>query len=224
MFRKYEKTYRINIPEITVKGKFFLSKKDAKKLLAGWTIVEEKLDGANIGIIKHKGKFHLQKRGSLVAQSEHAQYGYLYNWAYHQNYDKLLGIPDSYIVYGELMYSVHNIFYDSLPDYVIVIDVWNGKNYLNREQKEEFCEKHDLAICPLVDEGRFRVGDLFSLIPKKSAFGERIEGIVVKKHRKKDFMKGKIVLREFQKAIEGGQHWMRKPMEKNIIKKEKNNE
>lgn len=220
MFRKYEKTYRIKIPEFTVKGKFFLSKKEVKKLLAGWVAIEEKLDGANIGIIKHKGKFHLQKRGSLVAQSEHAQFGYLYNWAYHQNYDKLLGIPDSYIVYAELMYAVHNIFYDSLPDYVIVIDVWGGKNYLNREEKERFCKKHGLVVCPLVDEGRFRISDLFSLIPKKSAFGDRIEGIVLKKHRKKDFFKGKIVLPEFQKALSGGQHWMRKPMERNQLCKE----
>ena len=54
MFRKYEKTYRILVPQIDVKGKHYLSKKEVKKLLGGNVTIMEKLDGANVGIIRHK--------------------------------------------------------------------------------------------------------------------------------------------------------------------------
>jgi ATP-dependent RNA circularization protein (DNA/RNA ligase family) len=97
MFRKYEKTYHMD-----ASGKFCLSKSDISDLLNGEVIVEEKMDGANVGIIRHKNGFHLQKRGSLVGQSEHEQFGFFHNWANYQNFDKIMNLPKGYTVYGEL--------------------------------------------------------------------------------------------------------------------------
>ncbi len=50
MFRKYEKTPRILTPNFNVPGKLYLSKDEVKSLLAGEVVVEEKMDGANVGI------------------------------------------------------------------------------------------------------------------------------------------------------------------------------
>ncbi len=100
MFKKYEKIFRILIPEINVRGKFTLSKDETRLLLGGKVFIEEKMDGANTGIIRHKRGFHLQKRGSLVGQSEHEQFGFFYNWAYQKNYEKIMKLPQRYIVYG----------------------------------------------------------------------------------------------------------------------------
>ena len=69
MFLKYPKIYRILVPQVNVKGKHFLSDKDTKRLLDGNVTLLEKLDGANVGIIKTKDGFKLQKRGSLVDTS-----------------------------------------------------------------------------------------------------------------------------------------------------------
>ena len=49
MFRKYEKTLRIPYPGIN--NKRILSKAEVKELITGRVIVEEKIDGANVGII-----------------------------------------------------------------------------------------------------------------------------------------------------------------------------
>jgi len=38
MYRKYEKTYRILVPQISTKGKHYLSDSDTKKLLGGIAI------------------------------------------------------------------------------------------------------------------------------------------------------------------------------------------
>jgi len=48
MFRKYEKTYRIHIPQFDNRGRRVLSKKDAKRLLGAEVVIEEKIDGAKV--------------------------------------------------------------------------------------------------------------------------------------------------------------------------------
>ena len=115
MFRKYEKTYRIPVPEFSVKGKHYLNKKDVRLLLNSKVDIEEKLDGANTGVVRHKKGFTLQKRGSLVSTSEHEQFNYFHSWA-NTNYSNLMAIPKNYTVYTEVLYSVHCIYYNNLPD------------------------------------------------------------------------------------------------------------
>lgn len=209
MFRKYEKTYRIPISQLDVPGKHILSKKEVKALLQGKVVVEEKMDGANVGIIRHKDRFALQKRGSLVAESEHEQFSFFNNWANVRNYDKIMSVPSGHIIYGELMYAVHTIYYDSLPDYFLVFDIWNGKKYLSRNKRDVFCEKYGFCQVPLIDKGYFYMDDLYKLIPDESEYGEVSEGIVVKRYSKKNYVRGKIVKKKFIKTLENSQHWTR---------------
>jgi len=110
MFRKWEKTYRILVPQVNIKGKHYLSKNEAKKLLGGNVVITEKLDGANVGIIRHKDTFKLQKRGSLVSDSEHYQFNFFKAWSY-QNFDSIMQIPKNTILYGELMIKAHYSLY-----------------------------------------------------------------------------------------------------------------
>jgi len=218
MFRKYEKTFRIRIPQFNVSGKHFLSKKEVKRILGAEVTIEEKLDGANVGIIRHKKGFHLQKRGSLVGQSEHEQFGYFHNWSNNQNYDKIMNIPKGYIVYAELVYIVHHIYYNNLPDYFIVTEVWDGKKYLNRYKKETFCNNYGFYICPLIAQGHFNIDELFDWMPSESEFGDRAEGMIVKRYRKNEHMRGKIVWPNFMKEIDNGEHWVRKPIKINKLR------
>lgn len=221
MFRKYEKTFRLGIPEFKdVKGKFYLDRKEIKQLLASNVSIEEKMDGANTGIIRHKTGFHLQKRGSLVGRSEHAQFDFFYNWAYSQKYDNIMSIPVGYLVYGELMFACHHIFYDRLPDYFLVFDVYNTKKnkWMNRRQKEEFCSEYGFSIVPLIDQGVFTLDELYSIIPKESRYGHRAEGVVVKRYNKKNYIRGKIVWPSFMKEIDDSDHWRNKPVRMNLLK------
>lgn len=219
MFRKYEKTYRIKIPQFNVKGKFHLSKDELRHLLNGKVVVEEKLDGANTGIIRHKTGFHLQKRGSLVSTSEHEQFQFFHNWASYQNYNKLMKLPQGYTVYGELMYAVHSLYYDRLPDWFLVFDVWNKRKdkWMNQRDRESFCNDHDLHMVPKIYEGHLTVQELFDIIPKKSAFGDEAEGVVVKRYNKKGYIRGKLVRPEFIKRIEEGEHWSKYNIKTNKI-------
>lgn len=154
MFRKYEKTFRIQNAAIKVSGKLTLSCADERALLTGKVTIEEKIDGANTGIIGgKKGKeFRLQKRGSLVDASEHPQFGRFKAWTM-ERYMDLMKLRFPYIVYGEFMWATHHIFYDSLPDWFICFDVWDGEKYINRKEKEDFCKSFHLEVVPLLYEG-----------------------------------------------------------------------
>jgi ATP-dependent RNA circularization protein (DNA/RNA ligase family) len=217
MFIKYEKTFRLNVPEFDIGAKLTLSRKEARRLLGAEVTVEEKIDGANTGIIRHKGGFSLQKRGSLVGQSEHEQFGRFHAWAWQEKYDNIMSIPKGCLVYGEWAYAQHHIYYDRLPDYFLVFDVLKNGKFFNRDQRTDFCGKYGFCQVPLIAQGYFTVGDLMAMMPKVSAFGDRAEGMVIKRYRKKEYMRAKLVWPEFVKELDESEHWTRKQLSINKL-------
>lgn len=218
MFRKYEKTYRILVPQISTKGKHYLSNQEVSKLLGGNVILLEKLDGANVGIIRHKDYFKLQKRGSLVDASEHFQFNFFKAWS-QQNYDKLMKIPENTVLYGELMVCKHTVFYDQLPDYFIPFGWLDRKTetYAHYDDLVNLCDKIGLTPAPELARGHFKRDELFDYIPNPSTFGsECAEGLVVWNYKKG--LRGKIVREQFQKSMNRSGHWSRQPITKNLLR------
>lgn len=219
-FLKYEKTFRVPISQIKVPGKPTLGGEELQLLLAEEVEIEEKMDGANVGIIRHKDGFALQKRGSLVGQSEHEQFQYFRAWANRMKYDNIMSLPVDHILYGELLYAVHSIYYDSLPDYFLVFDILNQKNghWMCRREKEGFCLDFGFDIVPLVAEGYFNLENLYKVMPKESAFGKMAEGMVIKRYQEKKYLRGKIVKPEFIKTMEESDHWTKYNIRKNKLR------
>jgi len=218
MFRKYEKTYRLLVPQISTKGKHYLSDMDSSRLMAGNVVLLEKLDGANVGIIRHKDSFKLQKRGSLVDASEHYQFNFFKAWT-QVNYEKLMKVPKDTILYGELMICKHTIFYDKLPDYFIPFAWYDRKSevYYHYDELKYLCENIGLTPAPEIARGHFNRLDLFDKIPNPSNFGsEQAEGLVVWNYKKG--LRGKIVREQFQKSMNKSGHWTRQPVVKNLLR------
>lgn len=218
MFRKYESTYRIQVPEFTIKGKRLLSKRDVKALLNGKVTILEKMDGANTGIIRHNDWFKTQKRGSLVEASEHEQFNFFKAWT-HQNVTKLLKIDERFLVYGELMRVVHTVKYDQLPDWFLPFAIWDKRlrEYLKWDNIADLCEKWGFSTVPMILNNVYvTLNDLAALIPEVSAYGsQKAEGIVIWNHRKQ--MRGKVVRPEFIKSMEESTHWMHRSLEFNKV-------
>ena len=216
MFRKYEKTFRILVPEINVRGKFYLSDEEHKRLLGGRVFVTEKLDGANIGIIRTRDGFRFQKRGSLVDIGEHPQYGFLKAWG-NQNYEKLMKIQEGWIVYGELLKYVHTVEYDALPDWVCVFNIWDRKHYMPFDEVQSMCEEWGIQTVPLLFEGYTTRSELFQMLPNPSRYGsEKAEGIVVTNPRQQ--LRGKLVREEFVKHLEDHEHWRYQQLTENRLR------
>jgi ATP-dependent RNA circularization protein (DNA/RNA ligase family) len=219
MFIKYSKTFRIQIPQYPrIPGKLIMTRDEVKRLLGAEVSIEEKMDGANTGIIRHKNGFSLQKRGSLVGQSEHAQFQYFHHWANQLNYDKIMSVPEGYLIYGEFLYATHHLYYDQLPDYFLVFDVLKDGEWLTRADRNTFCDAYGFHPVPLITAGYYNLEDLHQFIPDKSAYGPVAEGIVVKRYRKGEYIRGKVVKPEFVKELEEVDHWSKGPLRKNKLR------
>jgi len=214
MYRKYEKTFRLVTEGINVKGKFSLDKKDQKKLLTGKITIEEKMDGANVGIIRKKDGFTLQKRRGLAEEGVHPQFSFFWNWA-RNNQNKIEKIPKKFIVYGELMFAKHMVPYHELPSYFLAYDVWTGKEYLNYEDRMEIVQNCGFKSVPLLFQGHLDRELEYWLKNALYAPGVKSEGIVVKNYKKQ--MRGKLVRPEFLKRLEEDDHWMKGPLVKNSL-------
>jgi len=219
MFRKYEKTYRIVSEKIRVAGKLNLSYEDQRALLKGHSIlIEEKMDGANTAIIRGKGdKWTLQKRRGLADTHAHEQFAFFWNWA-RANEEKILQIPEGWIVYGELMYATHHIFYDELPDYWLAFDVWNEKDGYLGPSKFDYIERWGFQRVPILHIGILDNVNIDRLVYDTSSYASKSvrEGIVIKNFR--NGLRGKLVRPEFMKEIEEDDHWMKRSVRRNQLR------
>jgi ATP-dependent RNA circularization protein (DNA/RNA ligase family) len=211
--RKYEKTYRIEVPWYDIQGKKFMSEKEEKKLFSGRVTVSEKLDGANVAIYKDwYSKLKLQKRGSWIDNS-HLQYKFL-NEIHRLNKGFFrTNTRNCSVIYMELMYCQHSIPYERLTDYLYILDVFmtDHNRYMKLEELKEFSQGFETPMAPIIYHGKLKKEELKEIMPKKSLFGPQCEGIVI--HNEKRNMRAKLVKPEFLKAIEDDEHWSkRKPI------------
>ena len=88
-------------------------------------VVEEKVDGANVGIaFDGRGELRLQSRGHhLRGGGREEQFDLFKTWArtHAPAFEERLGAR--YVVYGEWLYAKHTVFYDLLPHYFLEFDV-----------------------------------------------------------------------------------------------------
>jgi len=139
-------------------------------------VYTEKLDGEGTGCSKD----------FIHARSED---GYGKPW---QHYMKKLyscfapNIPEGMIVYGENVYAIHSIGYDSLPTCFFVFAILYKEEWLSWEETVFTSELLGLDTVPEITRG-----PLFKLpCPKKSFFGTTCEGYVIRNvlsYKKDDF-------------------------------------
>lgn len=90
-------------------------------------VVEEKLDGANVGIsFTSGGELLLQSRGHyLVGGGRERQFAPFKQWAAAHEALLLGVLEDRYVMYGEWMFAKHSVSYDRLPHWFCEFDVYD---------------------------------------------------------------------------------------------------
>ena len=90
-------------------------------------IVEEKLDGTNVGIhFTRSGRMVLQCRGHEITEGMHPQYDLFKQWTAGEA--TRLGRRCSagrFILYGEWLYAKHSVHYRQLPHYFFEFDIYD---------------------------------------------------------------------------------------------------
>jgi hypothetical protein len=139
-------------------------------LLKGRTlVVEEKLDGANVGVsFSESGDLRLQCRGHyLTGGPGEAQFQLLKPWAQtHQGWLwETLGTR--YVLYGEWLYAKHTEFYDALPHYFHEFDVLDTETdtFLDSPRRHAMLAGGPVISVPVLQAAAFaKLTDLTRLV------------------------------------------------------------
>ena len=203
-----------------------MEKTDIDQLLKMNLLVEEKIDGANLGFsLDENNNIRAQNRSHYVCSTYHAQFKKLDEWIdiNRSNLLTLLQRPDGhkYIVYGEWLYSKHSIEYTKLPSYFIMFDLYDhtDKKFIEREIIEQIIAENNLTInlVPIIFRGKSTVDKLKAMVHTKSNFYDGpVEGVYIRAFDKGQVKyRCKIVRSDF---ISGNQHWTKEQFVKNGLK------
>jgi len=198
-----------------------LSDSEAKSFLQGDVIIEEKVDGANIGIsVSAEHALIVQNRGAYIDRPMPAQFQPLGGWLASRSDQLLESLNQSLILFGEWCYAVHSIRYDRLPDWFIGFDVYDratGK-FFSADRRNKFLSDLRLFSAPRIASGHYSLAQVLKLLGEThSAFGSSsLEGLYLRRESAGWLeQRTKIVRPEFTQAI--SYHWSSRSLTRNSI-------
>ena len=133
-------------------------------------IVEEKLDGANVGIsFSDAGEMLLQSRGHfLVGGGRERQFAPFKQWASAHEASLLERLEDRYVMYGEWLYAKHSVSYDRLPHFFCEFDIFDRRDglFLSTPRRLALLADSPVVSVPVLRSGELpqRVKDLRALV------------------------------------------------------------
>jgi hypothetical protein len=194
---------------------------EAHAFLAQPITVEEKIDGANLGIsFESNGQPFLQNRGTRLGPSCHPQFQPLWAWLSTRHSQLHSALADRLILFGEWCFAVHSIHYNRLPDWFIAFDVFDRDEggFWDHARRDRLLTSLGISAVPSLACGRFTLDRLKGLLePAQSIFGDApAEGLYLRQEAHTRLVnRAKLVRREFVQNIEA--HWTSRPLEKNSL-------
>jgi hypothetical protein len=194
-------------------------------------IVEEKLDGTNVGIhFASNGRMVLQCRGHEIT-GMHPQYDLFKQWAAVKRTMLEEMLADTFILFGEWLYARHSVHYKALPHYFFEFDIYDkiAGQFLDLAKRMEMLEPHGITTVPVVHRGAATLEVLQKLIGP-SAFASRFENPI--SGRPDALMEGiylrteangyvtgraKMVRSEFVERVKQSEHWQHQKMVPNEL-------
>ncbi len=195
-------------------------------------IVEEKLDGTNVGLhFTSGGRMVLQCRGHEIREGMHPQYDLFKQWTAVKRplLEEMLG--SRFILFGEWLYAKHSVFYRALTHYLFEFDIYDKdeSGFLSLERRKALLDGTGIQTVPVIHCGRATQEQLLSLIGE-SAFGaefdnpltgetdHRMEGIYLRiEAGGKATGRAKMVRPEFVERVKQSEHWQHQIMVPNRL-------
>ena len=149
-----------------------LDEAEIASLLAQPLRVEEKLDGANLGIsLRDNGELRAQNRGQYLLEPFAGQFSRLNSWLAQHRYALTDHLSSDVIVFGEWCAARHSLDYDNLPDWFVVFDVYDrsAQKFWSCARRNALAETLGLAVVPTLYEGTATVDELKNLLSSASS-------------------------------------------------------
>ena len=198
-----------------------LARDEVAALLSGPVVVEEKLDGANLGFSSGPdGRLRAQNRGQYLVEPHAGQFQRLPEWMALHATGLANALGETLIAFGEWCAARHSLDYPALPDWWLLFDVYDRREgrFWSTRRRDHLASKLGLATVPRLAEGRQTVATLMDGVERwKSRYRDGgLEGAVVRREDD-DWLqaRGKLVRADFTQAIEG--HWRNRKLEWNRV-------
>lgn len=205
-----------------------LSRPASARLIADSSlVVEEKLDGTNVGVhFTAGGRMVLQCRGHELTEGMHPQYDLFKQWTLVQRPRLEARLETRFILYGEWLYAQHTLHYRALPHYFFALDVYDQDTgrFLDHDARLRRLAGTGLPTVPVLHRGPATLPTLRALL-RPSAFASTFEH--PETGRAEAWMEGlylrteaggvvtaraKLVRPEFVAKLQRDERWRHRPM------------
>ena len=119
--------------------------------------VEEKVDGANLGISISPSNYRLlvQNRAHYVNSQTHKQFSGLDQWLEEHSaglFEVL--VPGRHVLFGEWLFAKHSIHYTRMPGYFMAFDIYDkeSERFYSRRERNRRLEGSGIPTVRLVAE------------------------------------------------------------------------
>lgn len=198
-----------------------LSPAEVSDLLAHDVVVEEKLDGANLGFsLDEHGELRAQNRGQYLSDPHAGQFARIPMWL-QQHGDALLAeLTPDLIFFGEWCAARHSLDYGALPDWFLLFDVYERSQgrFWSTARRNALAARAGLVTVPRLFEGHTTLDALKLMVsstPSRYRNGP-LEGMVIR-HESETWCenRAKLVRPDFTQAIDT--HWRKRAIEWNRV-------
>jgi len=193
---------------------------EIKRFLEVPIIVEEKIDGSNLGISKDKDyNIIFQNRSKHITSASHTQWKGLDNWLKQTPGIWEVLTSEDIILFGEWCQYKHSIPYDNLPSFFVAFDIYikSQQKFVSRAELERRLQNTGIPIINKISEGKvLSKAELLGLLNTHSAYRHEgtVEGVYLRIDGPQyNIARGKIVRPDFIQGIED--HWMSQKLEEN---------
>ena len=199
-----------------------LSPTEAQALLSGDVVVEEKLDGANLGLsLSLDGALRAQNRGQYLGEPYTGQFARLSTWFGQHEAGLHAVLRPELMLFGEWCAARHSLDYDTLPDWFLLFDVYDrsSRRFWSSSRRNALAADAGLFTVPLAFSGRATLTVLKQLVmdtPSRFRAGLPMEGVVVRRESGEWCeARAKLVRPDFAQAIDT--HWRKRAIEWNRV-------
>lgn len=211
-FFKFPSTPHLALPDdLAIRGEKLLSESERDAFLRRELVVEEKVDGANLGIsFDVDGNIRTQNRGAYLPLPKSGQWKKLGEWLVPKTNSLFDHLTDRYILFGEWCYARHSVPYDRLPDWFLGFDIYDKRasGFLSCNRRDEFFEKMSIAQVPSIARGYFTLPDIRKILSQSKFGSQPAEGLYLRVDQGEQLVqRAKLVRPAFIQS--GGQHWSR---------------
>ena len=197
-----------------------LSPPEVRELLSAEVLVEEKVDGANLGIsVDPSGGLRVQNRGSLLGTRAPPQFQPLWSWLEARREPLLRALGSHLTLFGEWCFAVHSVHYDALPDWFLAFDVYDRSagRFWSAARRDALLSSLGISAVPALARGHFSLEEIQRMLGPSRLTSAPMEGLYVRRDEG-GFLttRAKLVRAEFVQAIE--EHWSSRPLQRNVLR------